>query len=438
VPEIGHGFGESTGLRLTKMSDRGKPGGTCRAGDSNHLPECAMPLIFPLPTGSFFQTITGTSGNDERRGSRLDDLMYGGDGNDVLSGLRGDDYLDGGAGNDILQGGAGNDTMIGSDGNDTINSGTGDDLIFGGAGDDSITANLDDTTLATLYGGDGRDLFELVNAAPGFQVKIADFVFGTDTLTINGLGFDAVVASGVALTALPDGGVSVTLPALGGTLVLTGTSVQDLLGSLSLSGADTFSGAAQDDYFDGGAGDDVIGGGDGRDVLGGGDGNDRIDGGAGNDTIGGDRGNDTLSGGDGADAIYGRFGNNLIDGGAGDDLLSSGRDSSTVIGGLGDDTLSARQEAGGDHVLTGGAGADSFEFFGARSGRQSDSVITDFELGVDRFSINGVDGFAVAADLGFADGPEGAVLVLATGSTITFAGVDAADLNAILADYGMV
>ena len=61
-----------------------------------------MPLLSPLPSGSFFQTITGTSGNDERRGSGLADLMFGGDGNDVLSGLRGNDYLDGGAGSDIL------------------------------------------------------------------------------------------------------------------------------------------------------------------------------------------------------------------------------------------------------------------------------------------------------------------------------------------------
>lgn len=399
-----------------------------------------MPIFPPAPVGPFFQTLTGTAGDDQLRGSNFNDLILGADGNDALSGLRGNDYIDGGAGDDIVAGGAGNDTLIGGTGNDTINSGTGNDLIFGGDGNDSITAQLNDTTLVSIYGGSGQDLFELVNASAGFQAQIGDFSFAEDTLTINGQALSSLVAGGIGITALSAGDVSVHLPQLGGTLILTGTSSQSLVSNLNLAGNDTFTGSEAADFFDGEGGADQISGGDGADVLGGGDGDDVIFGGLGDDTMGGDRGNDQLFGGDGNDEIYGRFGFNLIDGGEGDDVLSTGRDSSTVFGGAGDDYISARLEAGGDHVLTGGAGADTFDFFGAKAKRQSDNIITDFDLLEDSFTVNEADGFdyAAANGLTFTQGSTGAVLALPTGSTITFNGVSADQMNAMMLDIELI
>ena len=392
-----------------------------------------MPALPPDPVGSFFQILTGTTGNDQIRGSAFGDLIYGGDGRDVLSGLRGNDYIDGGAGNDIVAGGAGDDTLIGGGGDDTIDTGDGNDLVFGGDGADRINAFLDGGDQVVLYGGAGQDAFALLQASGAFVARLGDFSFAQDSLTINGQGLQAAVAGGVQITA-GAGSVAIFLPQLGGTLVLDGVTAQDLVSNLTLSGDDLFTGSDGADVFDGEAGHDQIAGGEGDDVLGGGDGNDLLDGGAGHDTLGGDRGNDTLIGGAGDDAIYGRFGNNQIFGGDGDDLLSSGRDSSTIEGGAGDDVLVARQETGGDHVLTGGAGADTFEFFGARAGRQSDTRVTDFELGLDQFTVNEGDGFAYAADNGlfFQDVAGDALLTLPSGSTIVFEGVTAADMNELI------
>lgn len=388
----------------------------------------------PPPVGLFDATFQGDSLNNEIAGTLGSDLIYGGAGNDALSGRRGRDYIDGGAGDDVIAGGRDTDTLIGGTGNDVLTSGAGADLMFGGDGNDTLLAEMDAGSGQVMYGGVGSDLFRLVQPQTGFSVQIGDFSFAEDQLTINGQALATLVTAGVGVTALPDGGFSVFLPALGGTVILSGTTTQSLVQAVNLAGADVFAGSAGADYFDGEAGNDQIDGGDGNDELGGGDGNDVISGGHGNDTIGGDRGNDTLLGGDGNDEIYGRFGSNLIDGGTGDDLLSTGRDSSTVIGGEGDDYISARLEVGGDHLLTGGAGADTFDFFGSRAGRISDSVITDFDVSEDQFTINGIDGFAYADDfnLNFVDTSAGAVVTLQTGSTITFQGVSVADLTDLI------
>lgn len=71
-----------------------------------------------------------------------------------------------------------------------------------------------------------------------------------------------------------------------------------------------------------------------------------------------------------------------LTGGAGQDLLMGGAGNDTLAGGAGDDLLVA---GGGQDMLTGGAGADTF-VLQATGGLQS--VITDFEPGVDRINLD--------------------------------------------------
>jgi VCBS repeat-containing protein len=78
--------------------------------------------------------ITGTSGDDNLKGSKFDDAMYGGNGEDFLQGKAGNDYLDGGAADDVLHGDAGDDTLKGGAGNDLIHGGTGTDTaVYSGS-----------------------------------------------------------------------------------------------------------------------------------------------------------------------------------------------------------------------------------------------------------------------------------------------------------------
>jgi uncharacterized delta-60 repeat protein len=131
--------------------------------------------------------------------------IYGGDGNDLLTAGAGDSVLFGGAGNDrlastvgatALVGGEGNDYLTGQGGRDLLLGGLGADLLLGGAGDDLLvggTTSMDedeallrstltawkapslylarvaavdalfdayeDSSIDTLTGEDGRDLF---------------------------------------------------------------------------------------------------------------------------------------------------------------------------------------------------------------------------------------------------------------------------------------
>ncbi|WP_293007701.1 hemolysin expression modulating protein [Nitrosomonas sp.] len=105
-------------------------------------------------------------------------------------------------------------------------------------------------------------------------------------------------------------------------------------------------------------------------ILTGGPGHDEIDGGAGNDTITGGAGNGILNGGDGNDTLDGQEGTERLFGGNGDDILLAG---GTV-------PVSFIQPGAGDFDrLNGGAGNDTFGFYGV-----GNFQIADFTIGEDR------------------------------------------------------
>ncbi|MFI5379508.1 MAG: peptidylprolyl isomerase, partial [Tepidisphaerales bacterium] len=76
--------------------------------------------------------------------------VFGGAGNDVITiskGIRNPAMLFGQAGNDKLIGGDGNTVLVGGDGNDTLLGGGGRDLLIGGAGADSLNGGAGDDIL---------------------------------------------------------------------------------------------------------------------------------------------------------------------------------------------------------------------------------------------------------------------------------------------------
>lgn len=228
-------------------------------------------------------------------------------------------------------------------------------------------------------------------------------------------------------------------------------------------GGDEIGAGKGDDTVDGGAGDDTIRGGKGEDTIDGGSGDDRIiagkhddvvNGGLGEDYVAGNEGDDILKGGKGSDEIYGGRGNDMIYGvkgnnqlfgGAGDDMINTGRNGSTANGGSGEDLIRAYGKNGGNHTLTGGTEADTFEFYALSSSKRSRSEITDFELGLDSFVISGVSDDDFMADVlagtstaTLTDTGEDVVLRLAQGLTVTFSDTELDDFIATYSDTPVV
>ena len=201
------------------------------------------------------------------------------------------------------------------------------------------------------------------------------------------------------------------------------------------NGNDTLFGGSGNDSLYGGNDNDELHGGSGADKIYGDAGDDLLFGNGGKDILVGGRGNDTINGGGGADKIYGNKGNNELNGGNGNDFISTGDQTSIADGGADNDTFEVRAKKGGDHILTGGDGADEFNFIQTGTSAISDMTITDFELGVDNFTIEGVADSTYLALVGAgavtaAGGGADTLLTLTTGDTILFEGITEASFDA--------
>lgn len=408
-----------------------------------------MPLTPPPPPAIHDQLLTGDDGDNALRGSALVDVVFGLGGNDSINGLGGNDYLDGGDGNDELYGGGGNDTLIGGNGDDTLFGTNGNNQIFGGdgadlldsggrsstlvggAGDDTLVARLDLGGNHVLEGGAGADLFRLILASDPdvSELQLTDFDPFEDDLEIDGASAATIFNSGAYLVTTATGlrFTHVT----GDILHFDGLTAEDIFRAYGLAGDDTIIGLGDDDVIYGGLGNNNLDGANGNDVVVGDSGNDTLYGGNGDDTLAGKNGNDWLFGGDGADVIYAHAGGDRLYGEEGDDTLYSSVQNSTLSGGAGDDLLVARMDKGGDHLLSGGDGADTFDFTYPNIRKASINTITDFDLAEDRLTVEGMDLFAFAALNGrsFVQDGDQAVINLGNGGTIRLDGADAGLLN---------
>ena len=127
-------------------------------------------------------------------------------------------------------------------------------------------------------------------------------------------------------------------------------------------------------------------------------------------------GGDTVSAGGGPDSIEGGNAKDLLRGGGGPDLIEGGNGADTLIGGEGPDTLSGGNgpdvfvftaHTDDDHGPGGGGGHEeeptvailAEEEGGGHDGGRRETI-TDFQPGLDRIDLSGIEDLQ-----GFADGP---------------------------------
>ena len=139
----------------------------------------------------------------------------------------------------------------------------------------------------------------------------------------------------------------------GGDDALYGTGGNDK--AYGESGNDIIEGKGGDDELYGNGGNDTIKGEEGDDTVLGHPGDDSIEGNAGDDLLSGDPGDDLVSGGEGYDTLYGGAGDDKLYGGDDDDIIDDGAGDDILEGNTGNDTLRGR---GGEDELIGGDGDD--------------------------------------------------------------------------------
>lgn len=172
---------------------------------------------------------------------------------------------EGTSGNDDLGGSGGDDTITGEDGDDSFHSSGGDDTIDGGDGYDVLN----------LFGG--RDAFTITRDGVTGIITVEDN---------NGLEGKLTLSAVEAIYFASENEEYV---------------VEDLLGYVGTSGADTLTGTDRDNEIFGLDGNDTIYGRGGADLIDGGDDEDVLYGEDGDDFLVGGAGDNNLDGGDGVD-----------------------------------------------------------------------------------------------------------------------------------------
>ena len=370
-------------------------------------PAEVLASIESLQTGSGNDTITGTS---------ADNTILAGAGRDSVTGGAGNDHLDGGAGIDTLVGGLGDDTYIVDNASDRVTESSasgGVDIVLSSVSH-TLGANFENLTLTGLASaaGTGNGLANILTGGAGSNTLSG--LNGGDTL-IGGLGDDTlsggagndVLAGGEYGMGRNPGYLSVALDDPSVPLPYDGRDRID-----GGAGTDTlvynqYSLAQDEDYtrifldpdvaVNLGAGtartigyapydtlisiENVVTG-NGDDTVYGSSGANEITVNYGFNTVSGEGGNDTIHGGMGLRFPYaaGEGGPvysgtiEVLSGGAGNDVIYSGGSvayydqfhdwsqhltTDVLDGGTGNDRLIAAE---GNFIMTGGTGADRFEF----------------------------------------------------------------------------
>ncbi len=235
-------------------------------------------------------------------------------------------------GDDKIKGSKDDDVLYGGGGSDTINAKGGDDILYGDGGetgpatiDLNIAAALTDADLSETLSVRIRGVPEGATLSSGSQ---SDGVWTLDSDDLENLNL-----------TLPDGytndiQLDVEATAIDGETPEPAVTAATL--NVSYTGA-----IAGDDTLKGGAGDDILYGGGGDDYLRGQGGDDALYGQAGDDTIKGEGGEDTLYGGSGDDFLRGGAKEDVLHGGSGDDTLK---------GEGGQDTFIFAPNGGADYV----------------------------------------------------------------------------------------
>ena len=361
----------------------------------------------------------------------VQDFVYAGAGSDWVQGDNGNDFIFGENGNDLLVGGSGPDYLEGGQGNDVLYGGvtTGWHLGFR---DDADNYTIDDPWIWSFIG----DHFQIGNfsnykesdGAIGGSVQIG---FGDQPFTWDGSTWvDYIYNRG--WTNYP-GGSSIagtfqyTPPANAGTILDTGLSIFNQLGTITVSSSASSgwafpsftvtpilyysSGLAEND-----ASQDELHGGDGDDMLIAGNGGSILYGDSGNDILLGGQGDDILSGGNDNDKIFGNAGDDTLDGGAGADRLE---------GGIGDDTY---LNVTGENTIFDDDGANTVMFASANGLGAAGLSLANF------IKSDGSTGLQLNVALDSGDTLSFESAFFGTNATLQFANGDTLDLETLAAE----
>lgn len=346
--------------------------------------------------------------------------------NDTITGSAAANRLDGGAGNDVIHAGAGDDTLIGGTGHNTLDGGSGFDTADYSSSDHAVFALMNNNVAAEMDFATGQQFSQdtLVSIENITGSRFDDILFGSSGSNFmqGGDGDDTIRGMGGHDSIHGGGGndhIDVGVSGTGNEAALFGDA-----------GNDTITGGDSNDIIDGGTGNDVLSGGGGSDDIFGGDGNDLLEGGAGGDELVGGAGENTAIYRFSHDGVSINLAAHTANGGdaQGDSLFGiqslwgSQSGSDTLIG---NSTDNAFFEQGGNNVLTGGAGHDTFAFDGLLTGT---NTVTDFHIGEDKLAIVGNDSLQ---DLHFTQTTAGTVVTFDnTSGSILLSGVNAQDLQA--------
>lgn len=367
----------------------------------------------------FRDFIRGLAGADVIDGGAAADTIEGGSGNDTIEGGDGYDLIRGGGGDDSLDGGSAGDTLMGGGGDDFLFGGTGTDSLDGGSGFDVAVYDVNTTPLDAdltqdrisftgqpwpsetlrsiegVIGGSGADRLLGDGGANMF-----DGGEGNDLLV--GRGGNDLLIGGRGLDTLNGGAGNDTLEGGGHNDQLNGGSGRDTAvyaenttpvhvnlatGVVSFPGQNWANETLVSiENIVTGTGDDAVLGSNGANVIEVGEGYNTVNGRGGNDVIHGGWGfilwdaeghdiEDSLGLGDIVEVLNGGAGDDVIYSGgsmvhyyesrfhfeAATDVLSGGRGNDRLVAGNGkiNDDMNAVAVS---VMMTGGAGADTFEF----------------------------------------------------------------------------
>lgn len=361
-----------------------------------------------------YVNVRGNGLNNWMVGTNEDDALHGGDGNDTLLSRSPEDVdvqrRDDGRYEDTMEGGNGNDRLeaIGSDRPDMAGGYGNDTYVLGDIGYAGTDFGLFNGWNIGESANAGIDTIITRTASTFLANHVEDMVYvGQSAHThLWGNELDNNITGGV--------GASDEIRGYGGDDELDGGQGS---GRDSLSGGngnDVLRGHEDNDTLHGDAGNDELFGGRDHDQLHGGSGDDLLMGEVGDDTLLGEAGHDSLFGADGDDGMHGGSGNDSLSGGEGNDRLDGGADHDYLHGGSGNDWIAGDQGNDtlvgfwGDDQLSGGRGTDRMTGGGGKDFFIFDHVldstaiagidtITDFQQGLDRIVLSGIDANAYMA-----------------------------------------
>lgn len=294
-----------------------------------------------------FENVSTGAGDDVILGSAAANRISPGAGADRVWAGGGADLVYGGQGDDVIRGEAGADELHGNEGQDTLRGGAGDDVLLGGTGNDLLDggAGFDAASYATHNAAVNVDMLA------GTAWSRVGTVNETDTLVdierVLGSAFGDQVVAGATTTVDGAAGDDWVWSGSGANRLVGGAGVDSLSYGYSTSGVrvSLATGAVSGGFAQG-------------------------------DSI---TGFERLYGSTHADALTGDARDNQLYGNWGDDTLQGGGGRDLLVGGAGAD------------VLQGGSGADTFQFAAGDSPVSGPDRILDFQRGLDRIDLAGVD-----------------------------------------------